>query len=139
MQLFLLGSSFRDDKLTLTADLTNPTILYDSHPLLATPDGSAPTNRATQTSIVKLLRGDLRRLSLKDDLLGGRYGNCPGVSSPPGPPARGRSAEARSPAGALDLDMVGELEVAFEIPLGNTLVDQVALLLTAALLVAADR
>jgi hypothetical protein len=25
MQLFLLGSSFRDDKLTLTADLTNPT------------------------------------------------------------------------------------------------------------------
>jgi hypothetical protein len=35
--------------------------------------------------------------------------------------------------------MVGELEVAFEIPLGNALVEQVALLLTAALLVAADR
>ena len=42
-------------------------------------------------------------------------------------------------ARALDLDMVGELEVAFKIPLGNALVDQVALLLTAALLVAADR
>ena len=35
--------------------------------------------------------------------------------------------------------MVGELEVAFEIPLGNAPVDQVILLLTAALLVAADR
>jgi hypothetical protein len=30
-------------------------------------------------------------------------------------------------ARALDLDMVGELELTFEIPLGNALVDQVAL------------
>ncbi len=35
--------------------------------------------------------------------------------------------------------MVGELELTFEIPLGNALVDQVTLLLTAALFVAADR
>jgi hypothetical protein len=36
--------------------------------------------------------------------------------------------------------MVGELEAAFKIPLGNALVDQaVALLVIAALLVAADR
>jgi hypothetical protein len=27
----LLGSSVRDDKLTLTADLTNPDIFYDGH------------------------------------------------------------------------------------------------------------
>jgi len=31
MQPLLLGSNFRDDNLTLTADLTNPDIFYDGH------------------------------------------------------------------------------------------------------------
>ena len=31
MQPLLLGSSVRDDNLTLTADLTNPDIFYDGH------------------------------------------------------------------------------------------------------------
>ena len=50
-------------------------------------------------------------------------------------------AGLRVDVGLLDrlMDMVGELELAFEIPLGNALVDQVTLLLTAALFVAADR
>src|SRR5471032_2397624 len=34
MQLLLLGSSVRDDNLTLTADLTNPDIFHDGHIIL---------------------------------------------------------------------------------------------------------
>ena len=34
MQPLLLGSSVRDDNLTLTADLTNPDIFYDGHIVL---------------------------------------------------------------------------------------------------------
>src|ERR1700722_8288026 len=86
-----------------------------------------------------LLRCDLRRLALKDDLLGGRYGYRPGLHRLRDHPQEVDLQKPVLQAGALDLDTVGELEVAFEIPLGNALVDQVALLLTAALLVAADR
>src|ERR1700736_3222408 len=92
-----------------------------------------------QTSIVRLSRGDLRRLALKDGLLGGRYGYRPGLHRLWDHPQEVDLQKPVLQARALDLDMVGELEVAFEIPLGNALIDQVALLLTAALLVAADR
>jgi hypothetical protein len=105
----------------------------------AAPKEGAPVRGAPQTSIVRLLRGDLRRLALKDDLLGGRYGYRPRLHRLWD---HSQEVDLQKPvlqARALDLDMVGELEVAFEIPLGNALVEQVALLLTAALLVAADR
>ncbi len=40
----------------------------------------APRNPGrSQTSIVRLSRGDLGRPALTDDLLGGRYGNRPGL------------------------------------------------------------
>ena len=91
------------------------------------------------TSIVRLSRGDLRRVTLKDDLLGGRYGYRSGFHRLWDHPQEVDLQQTVLQARALDLDMVGELEVAFEIPLGNALVDQVALLLTAALFVAADR
>src|SRR5437660_5959011 len=93
----------------------------------------------SQTSIVRPSRRDLSRPALKD-LLGGRYGNRPGLHRLWDHPQEVDLQKPVLQARALDLDMVGELEVAFEIPLGNALVDQaVALLLTAALLVAADR
>jgi hypothetical protein len=91
------------------------------------------------SSIVRLSRGNLRRIALKDDLLGGRYRYRSGLHRLWD---HSQEVDLQKPvlqARALDLDMVGELEVAFEIPLGNALVEQVALLLTAALLVAADR
>jgi hypothetical protein len=95
--------------------------------------------RRCRTSIVRLSRGDLGRLALKD-LLGGRYGNRSGLHRLWD---HLQEVDLQKPvlqARALDLDMVGELEAAFNIPLGNALVDQaVALLVTAALLVAADR
>src|SRR5271166_6915453 len=85
------------------------------------------------------LSGDLGRLALKD-LLGGRYGNRPGLhrlwDHPQEVDLQKPVLQPRAP----DLDMVGELEASFKIPLGNALVDQVsALLTTAALLIAADR
>src|SRR5271166_4436419 len=93
----------------------------------------------SQTSIVRLLRGELGRLALKDGLVGGRYGNCPRLHRFWDHPQEVDLQKPILQARALDLDMFGELEVAFEIPLGNALVDQVALLLTATLFVAADR
>src|SRR5208282_3909033 len=93
----------------------------------------------SQTSIVRLSCGDLGRLALKDGLLGGRYGNRPGLHRLWDHPQEVDLQKPVVQARALDLDMVGELELTFEIPLGNALVDQVTLLLTAALLVAADR
>ena len=98
----------------------------------------APVRGAPATSIVRLSRGDLGRLALKDDLLGGRDGYRPGLHRLWDNPQEVDLQKPVLQAGALDLDTVGELEVAFEIPLSNALVDQVALLLTAALLVAAD-
>src|SRR5580704_8971680 len=97
-----------------------------------------PVRGAPATSIVRLSRGDLGRLALKDDLLGGRYGYRPGLHRLWDHPQEVDLQKPVLQAGALDLNMVGELEVAFEIPLSNALVDQVALLLTAPL-VAADR
>src|ERR1700722_3632614 len=105
----------------------------------ATPKRAPRFPGRPQTSIVRLLRGDLGRLGLKDDLLGGRYGYRPGFHRLWDHPQEVDLQKPVLQAGALDLDMVSELEVAFEIPLRNALVDQVALLLTAALLVAADR
>ena len=93
----------------------------------AAPKESAPVRGAPQTSIVRLSRGDLRRLALKHGLLGGRYGYRPGLHRLWD---HSQEVDLQKPvlqARALDLDMVGELEVAFEIPLGNALVDQVAL------------
>src|SRR5271166_5899923 len=84
------------------------------------------------------LSGDLGRLALKD-LLGGRYGYRPRLHRLWDHPQEVDLQEPVLQARALDLDMVGELELTFEIPLGNALVDQVALLLAAALFVAADR
>src|SRR5271165_2959131 len=85
------------------------------------------------------LSGDLGRLALKD-LLGGRYGYRPRLHRLWDHPQEVDLQEPVLQARALDLDMVGELEVALKIPLGNALVDQVcALLITAALLIAADR
>src|SRR5580700_11705188 len=111
--------------------------------------GHSPKQRLTkaprkpgrsQTSIVRLSCGDLGRLALKDGLLGGRYGNRPGLHRLWDHPQEVDLQKPVLQARALDLDMVGELEVAFEIPFGNALVDQVVLLLiSAALLVAADR
>src|SRR5580693_8209182 len=78
-------------------------------------------------------------ITISRRLLGGRYGYRPGLHRLWD---HSQEIDLEKPvlqAGALDLDMVGELEAAFEIPLGNALVDQVALFLTAALLVAADR
>src|SRR5208282_3309775 len=93
----------------------------------------------SRTSIVRLSRGDLGRLALKD-LFGGRYGNRPGLHRLWDHPQEVDLQKPVLQPRALDLDMVGELEAAFKIPLRNALVDQVvALLVTAALLVAADR
>src|SRR5580658_561948 len=113
------------------------------HPIPPSPSNAsegAPAPGAPQTSMVRLSRGDLRRrLALKDDLLGGRYGYRSGLHRLWDHPQEVDLQKPVLQARALDLDMVGELEVAFEIPFGNALVDQVVLLLTAALLVAADR
>src|ERR1700722_4027050 len=105
----------------------------------ATPKRAPRLPGRPQTSIVRLLRGDLGRLGLKDDLLGGRYGYRPGFHRLWDHPQEVDAPEPVLQPGALDLDMGGELEDAFEMPLGNALVDQVPLLLDAALLVAADR
>src|SRR5271165_447633 len=94
----------------------------------------------SQTSIVRFSCGDLGRLALKDGLLGGRYGNRPGLHRLWDHPQEVDLQQPVLQARARDLDMIGELEVALKIPLGNALVDQVcALLITAALLIAADR
>ena len=85
----------------------------------------------SQTSIVKLSRGYLGRLALKDGFLGGRYGNGPGLHRLWDHPQEVDLQKPVLQARALDLDMVGELEAPFEIPLGNALVDQVTLLLSA--------
>ena len=77
----------------------------------------------SQTSIVRLSRGDLGRLRLKYGLLGGRYGNRPGLHCLWDHPQEVDLQKPVFQARALDLDMVGELELAFEIPLGNALVD----------------
>src|ERR1700722_10674820 len=100
-----------------------------------------PANRGAPKShlSITISRRDLGRLGLKDDFLGGRYGYRPGLHRLWDHPQEVDLQKPVLQARALDLDMVGEVEVAFEIPLGNALVDQVALLLTAALLVAADR
>ena len=93
----------------------------------------------SQISIVRPSRGDLDRRAL-DDLTGGRNGNRSGLHRLWD---HTHEVDLQKPvlqARALDLDMLGELKVAFEIPLGNALVDHFAvLLLTAGLLVAADR
>src|SRR5271169_587314 len=109
-----------------------------SHPAQQRPTKAPREPGRSQTSIVKLSRGDLGRLALKGDLLGRRYGYRPGLHRLWNHPQEVDLQKPVLQARALDLDMVCELEVAFEIPLGNALVDQVALLLTAALLVAAD-
>ena len=75
-----------------------------------------PGSRGAQTSIARLSRGDLGRLGLKDDLLGGRNGNCPGFHRLWDHPQEVDLQKPVLQARALDLDMVGELEVAFEIP-----------------------
>src|SRR5271154_6456866 len=110
-----------------------------SHPRPATPKRAPRFPGRSLTSIVRLSRGDLRRIALKDDLLGGRYRYRSGFHRLWDHPQEVDLQKPVLQARALDLDMVGELEVAFKIPLGNALVDQVALLLTTALLVAADR
>src|ERR1700687_4528227 len=40
---------------------------------------ASPFAGRPETSIARLLRGDLGRIALKDDLLGGRYGYRPGL------------------------------------------------------------
>src|SRR5271157_4304538 len=85
------------------------------------------------------LGGDLGRPALKD-LLGCRYGNRPVLHRLWDHPQEVDLQKSVLQPRAPDLDMVGELEASFKIPLGNALVDQVrALLITAALLIAADR
>src|SRR5277367_2331511 len=70
-------------------------------------------------------RGDLRRIALKDDLLGGRYRYRSGFHRLWDHPQKIDLQKPILQARALYLDVVGELEVAFKIPLGNALVDQV--------------
>jgi hypothetical protein len=74
----------------------------------------------SQTSIVKSSRGDLGRCALKD-IFGGRYGNRPRLHRLWDDPQEVDLQKPVLQACARDLDMVGELEVAFEIPLGNAL------------------
>src|ERR1700722_14717677 len=112
---------------------------WASNPSPATPKRAPRFRGRPQTSMVRRSRGDLRRIALKDDVLGGRYRYRSGFHRLWDHPQEVDLQKPVLQARALDLDVVGELEVAFKIPLGNALVDQVALLLTAALLVAADR
>jgi len=60
---------------------------------------------------------------VRDGGLGGRYGNRPGLHRLWDHPQEVDLQKPVLQTRARDLDMIGELEVAFEIPLGNALVD----------------
>ena len=75
-----------------------------------------PANRGAPKSYLSITisRRDLGRLGLKDDILGGRYGYRSGLHRFWHDPHKVDLQKPVLQAGALDLDMVGELEVAFE-------------------------
>jgi hypothetical protein len=96
-----------------------------SHPRSATPK-SAPRFPGRPNFNRQTLTRRSWPPGLKDDLLGGRYGYRPGFHRLWDHPQEVDLQKPVLQAGAFDLDMVGELKVAFEIPLRNALVDQVA-------------
>jgi hypothetical protein len=84
-------------------------------PRPATPRRAPGSAGRPQTSFVRLLGGNLRRIALKDDLLGGRYRYRSGFHRLWDHPQEVNLQKPVLQAGALDLDVVGELEVAFKI------------------------